>query len=650
MQQNVSYRRTTARSLHPFGLELQTQNPTGAVRVLSCVLVVLSVAIGIPAVTGCSCSKNVTDTRVAQDKPAETVSAVDALNVKTSRFATIGVENDRFVDHLSDELARLATTSTEWKTEHISETTTTQLKQLLQSSIENLPVVAFESNDLVPEANVLYENDLKNGPIRVRRSTKQNSPRSKAGSEQLQEFLNPFARSKVRFEVKTVSVDYDDSRSVATTRVLVSMIAEPTNPHENDTRIQRNAKWICTWHIEEDSSLDLISVESEEFEQGEASNRLRFTDVSADVVPNGILHTQFHTELDFWRQRIDWRLGIDMIGPHGIALGDANGDGLDDVYYCEAGGLPNRLLIHQPDGTVIDRAADAGVDFLEPTQSALFLDLDNDSDQDLVLTSARYVLLLKNNGRGNYSLAEVLQFDSVMRSISAADFDKNGFVDIYACGYFSRTPASGVGLGRPLPYHDANNGTPNHLIANEGNWSFSDVTEQVGLDENNNRFSYAAAWSDFDSDGDSDLYVANDFGRNNLYRNDGGTFRDVASNANAEDISAGMSACWSDFDRDGDFDIYVGNMYSSAGNRIAYQREFQTDADEVSRRQLQRHARGNSLFRNDGNSFTDVSIESGVTMGRWAWSSNFVDLNNDGWDDIFVANGFVTNHNDSTDL
>jgi hypothetical protein len=188
------------------------------------------------------------------------------------------------------------------------------------------------------------------------------------------------------------------------------------------------------------------------------------------------------------------------------------------------------------------------------------------------------------------------------------------------------------------------------LLANQGAWHFEDVTKQVGLDVNNRRFSYAAAWSDFDLDGDLDLYVANDFGRNNLYRNDDGIFHDVAAEFGVEDISAGMSASWSDFDRDGDFDVYVGNMYSSAGNRIAYQHAFQPQADDATRHQLQRHARGNSLFRNDGVVFTDISVESNVTMGRWAWSSNFVDLNNDGWDDIVVANGFVTSQNDTEDL
>ena len=340
------------------------------------------------------------------------------------------------------------------------------------------------------------------------------------------------------------------------------------------------------------------------------------------------------------------------MGPHGLAVGDANGDGLDDVYLCETGGLPNRLLLQQPDGTVRDDARAAQVDFLEPTHSALFVDLDNDGDQDLALATGRYLMLLQNNGSGKFSIGQMISTPSVLRSLAAVDFDNNRFVDVYACGYFSREGnTDGIGLGRPLPYHDANNGTPNFLYANDGAWNFTDVTTRVGLQENNQRFSYACGWVDYDLDGDQDLYVANDFGRNNLYRNDAGHFRDVADTAGVEDISAGMSVSWSDYNRDGQWDLYVGNMFSSAGNRVAYQRQYMPQASESQKLMYQRHARGNSLFENRGDgTFNDVTMVAGVNMARWAWSSNFVDINNDGWDDIVVANGMVTSQQDPGDL
>lgn len=192
------------------------------------------------------------------------------------------------------------------------------------------------------------------------------------------------------------------------------------------------------------------------------------------------------------------------------------------------------------------------------------------------------------------------------------------------------------------------------MFRNDRNWRFKNVTKPVGLDQNNRRFSLACAWEDFDNDGDLDLYVANDYGRNNLYRNDEGRFTDVAAQMGVEDISAGMSVSWGDYNNDGWMDLYVSNMWSSAGNRIAYQRHFLgAKADQTTLAGFQRHARGNSLFLNSGDrgalEFHDVSVVAGVTMGRWAWASHFFDMNNDGHEDLIVSNGFITQE-DTDDL
>ena len=114
------------------------------------------------------------------------------------------------------------------------------------------------------------------------------------------------------------------------------------------------------------------------------------------------------------------------------------------------------------------------------------------------------------------------------------------------------------------------------------------------------------------------------------------------------DSASGMSVTLADYDRDGDMDIYVSNMFSAAGGRVTFQDQFKPDTPDVKSR-LQHFARGNTLLRNDGERFEDVSDDAAVTMGRWAWSSNFVDLNNDGWEDLLVANGFITN-DDTSDL
>ncbi|NUP97276.1 MAG: VCBS repeat-containing protein [Planctomycetaceae bacterium] len=359
---------------------------------------------------------------------------------------------------------------------------------------------------------------------------------------------------------------------------------------------------------------------------------------------------QLRPDLEHWAARIDHSLGLSLIGHEGFALGDVDGDGLDDLYLAQPGGLPNRLFLHQADGTVRDIAQAAGVDFLDPCRSALFADFDGDGDQDLAVELDPYVLLLANDGRGHFTPRARASAPSTT-SLTAADFDGDGDLDLYCCGYILPDSANVT----PLPYHDANNGRPNTLLRNDGvgadgGWTFVDATREVGLDENNRRFSFAASWEDFDNDGDLDLYVANDFGRNNLYRNDGGKFRDVAAEAGVEDLAAGMGVSWGDYDLDGDFDLYVSNMFSSAGERVAYQRKFLSGADPAVRSGFQRHARGNSLFRNLGDgTFEDVSEACGVTMGRWAWGSIFADLDEDGWPDLVVPNGFVTG-SDPADL
>ncbi len=146
------------------------------------------------------------------------------------------------------------------------------------------------------------------------------------------------------------------------------------------------------------------------------------------------------------------------------------------------------------------------------------------------------------------------------------------------------------------------------------------------------------------SDGPPDLYVANDFGRSNLYRNKGdGTFASTSTEANVEDAGAGMSACWFDFDNDGNQDIYVANMWSAAGIRVAEQKLFHEKDPENIRDLYRRHARGNSLYRNLGNEkFENISEKAGVEMGRWAWSSDAWDFDHDGYPDLYIANGYIS--------
>ena len=357
--------------------------------------------------------------------------------------------------------------------------------------------------------------------------------------------------------------------------------------------------------------------------------------------------------MDQWLHTIEIQYHINIGGWEGVSISDVNGDGMDDLYISQPGGLPNRMFLQNADGTCTDISAQSGTDWLNQAHGSVFGDIDNDGDQDLVVGVQDGLLVMSNDGTGKFTVARGLILPAaVPYSLTLADYDQDGDLDLFACCYDRR---SGVNrhriFAKAIPYHDANNGGRNVLFRNDatpagpsdGKWKFSYVTKDAGLDENNRRFSYAASWADYDNDGDLDLYIANDFGRNNLFRNEGGRFKDVAKEAGVEDVSAGMSVTWGDYNNDGWMDIYVSNMFSSAGNRIAFQRKFQSDAGDETKKLFQRHARGNSLFENakDG-TFRDVSVEAGVTMGRWAWGSRFIDINSDGWQDLLVANGFLT--------
>ena len=414
-----------------------------------------------------------------------------------------------------------------------------------------------------------------------------------------------------------------------------------------DGKVQQNAIWTCQWTASTAAAeLLLASIEIDQFEQ--VTSHVQGGTLLADCTEavlgmNQSLSEQLVPSVDHWLGTLELSLDIAWPGHHGLAIGDVNGDGLDDLYLCQPGGLPNRLFVQQPDGSARDVSAEVGVDLLDFSQAALLIDQDNDGDQDLVIAARSDLILLANDGRGNFSHQVTIPCGLIAASLSAADFDGDADLDLYVCGVPERSDA-------PVPYHDANNGIPNVLLRNEGPGQFTDATKESGLDENNRRYSFASSWEDYDNDGDLDLYVANDFGRNNLYRNEGGKFTDVAAEAGVEDISAGMGVTWADTNQDGWMDLYVSNMFSSAGNRVAYQRKFRLDDPLATKALFQRHARGNSLFENAGDgTFRDVSVEAGVTMGRWAWGSHFVDLNNDGLEDLVVANGYVTN-DDSHDL
>jgi len=340
--------------------------------------------------------------------------------------------------------------------------------------------------------------------------------------------------------------------------------------------------------------------------------------------------------------------GYDQIGASiytdgGPTLADFDGDGDVDLFLPRQH-APARLYANDGSGHFDDVTLDWALETQElgqGTNSAVFFDYDNDGRLDLVVGRKEQGARLFHN-EGGYFEDVTGAFDLLgpgqWQTLAVADYDGDGYPDIYAANYNLIDTKH-----QPASYVDARDGLPNVLLRNlEGTGRFAAVTEAAGLDAGNDRWSYVAAWADYDVDGDMDLYVANDYGPSQLYRNGGdGTFEEVSDAVGAQDAGNGMGASWLDYDNDGLLDLYKSNMQSFAGNRITRLRHF--PGTDEQRAIYRRFSQGNTLLRNMGDgSFQDVTDEAGVRAGFFAWGNLGFDYDSDGDMDIFNNAGFYT--------
>ena len=584
-----------------------------------------------------------------------------------------------------------------WSSEAWTDHADKRLKRLGETIVSPQPVDASELESLVAEGfscTTLMPNDLatayRDRVLHVERAQIDAASGQQSAAyfgvsglaEALQKLRAPFRQTKsVRFKFKLFHVE--QKKETILTRQYFSLSGRTATGI-----LEQNARWTMHWTggLTDNQPPQLNWIACDGFEQvtSQHADGPLFVDCTESVLgKNACYRKQFLYGMNHWLERIQETRYFSALGNPGLAVADVNGDGLDDLYVCQESSLPNRLFLQREDGTAVDVSQQWGVDWLESSRSALLVDLDNDGDQDLVVALLGSVLIASNEQQQGFAIRAVLPTEDDTMSLCAADYDQDRDLDIYVCVYnstesfsqdratdlakhdardqdpdYSRNRvAAGLGGGGGLVYHDANNASPNSLFRNDisagsddstNGWRFTDTTQQSGLNENNRRFSLAAAWDDSDDDGDQDLYVANDFGRNNLYRNElvptgEAVFTDVAAQSAAEDSASGMSVAWGDANRDGRMDLYVANMFSAAGNRITRQSQFKSSAADPVRNRLRRFARGNSLFQQgESGRFRDVSLAAGVTVGRWAWGSVFVDINNDAWQDLVVANGYIT--------
>lgn len=323
----------------------------------------------------------------------------------------------------------------------------------------------------------------------------------------------------------------------------------------------------------------------------------------------------------------------------GVSLADVDGDGDLDVFQARRH-EPARLYRNDGSGGFQDATSQLGLAALMDVRSGYFFDWDNDGDLDALILTAQRVHLLENQQGRFIDVSEGSDFHRLrttgLTGAAVADYDNDGLLDFYVCSYGD--PAEGPGFG----YFDSSNGFFNKLFRNQGDGRFSDETDRSGLGRDNQRWTYAALWIDHDGDDRVDLYVVNDYGANQLFRNLGdGTFVDVATEAGVADPGNGMGAVWADVDNDGLLDLYVSNMHSYAGARITRAAGFAESA--ALRATGQRFAKGNTLLRNLGGGRFEEHESSGAVHAGWAWGNLAFDYDNDGDRDLYVANGMFSN-------
>ncbi|HEX6731005.1 MAG TPA: CRTAC1 family protein [Pyrinomonadaceae bacterium] len=319
-----------------------------------------------------------------------------------------------------------------------------------------------------------------------------------------------------------------------------------------------------------------------------------------------------------------------------VSIVDFDRDGWFDIYATNSGeGSKNALFRNQKDGTFKDVASDIGLADVNQSgtgvsMGAVWGDYDNDGYEDLFLYKwGRPELFHNDAGRAFTRVTDKANFPSWVNANTAIwfDYDSDGKLDLFLGGYYPE----GVDLWHlkdtrmmPESFEYAQNGGRKYLFHNLGNGTFEEVSQKLGI--NTRRWALAAVAADLRGTGRPDLFIANDYGVSELFFNDGKQFREGGKQAGVGfSPKSGMNAAVGDVLNDGKYSIYVSNISEEGvliqGNNLWMPRQG-TSGDTLQYENLAR----------------DMNVE----IGGWSFGAQFGDLNNDGNQDLYLVNGYIS--------
>jgi enediyne biosynthesis protein E4 len=320
----------------------------------------------------------------------------------------------------------------------------------------------------------------------------------------------------------------------------------------------------------------------------------------------------------------------------GVSIVDFDRDGWSDIYVTNSGeGSKNALFRNMSDGSFKDVAADLGIaDVNQPgtgvSMGAVWGDYDNDGYEDLFLYKWGKPELFHNDAGQKFSrVTDKARLPEWVNANTAIwfDYDRDGRLDLFLGGYY----AEDVNLWQlkttkmmPESFEYAKNGGRKYLFRNLGDGLFEEVSQKVGIDTR--RWALAAAAADLRGTGNTDLFIANDYGISELFFNDGKQFREVGKDTGVGfSPKSGMNASIGDILNQGRYSIYVSNISEEGvliqGNNLWVPREGTS---------------GDSLR------YENLAREMDVEIGGWSFGAQFGDLNNDGTLDLYLVNGYIS--------